>query len=245
MGCCQINQVKDKDEPLLQEHSVGIDKFNATSSSIQSTEIKNGKNADDKNNDKMMIKDEPKRKERNIMANNSKLVVKPNEIKENVEYIAPNKGDSRLNQKDIMKLENFTKKKMNETKEGTVINLKIKSMDTKFPIFTVSINEELSVLDLKNKIYQESPDQIVALRQRLIHKGRLLKDVRTLKQYNICSDHTVMLVRSRRKQTNAPNSITSLNRHNKKNKSSRYRAMTLNIEPPQQIYRRSKTPELQ
>eukprot|EP00483_Globobulimina_turgida_P011372 UN11394 len=107
-------------------------------------------------------------------------------------------------------------------------------MDSKFPLFTTEIDENLNVLDLKNNIYQQSPDKIIALRQRLIHKGRLLKDVRTLKQYNISNHQTIMLVRSRRNQAKNPQNITSLN----KNKTSRCRAMTLNMET-------SKTPEPQ
>merc|ERR1719356_206820 len=135
-------------------------------------------------------------------------------------------------------LNNFTEK-MKEKEEGIIITVKIKSMDTNFPVFKVSIDQNLSVLDLKTKICEQSPDKIIALRQRLIHKGRLLKDSRTLKQYKICDEQTVMLVRSRRNQQQSKKQRVSSRNGSKKSK--RMRAMTSIDASSAQIYR-SKTP---
>merc|ERR1712066_131862 len=110
-------------------------------------------------------------------------------------------------------------------------------MDTNFPVFKVSIDQNLSVLDLKTKICEQSPDKIIALRQRLIHKGRLLKDARTLKQYKIADAQTLMLVRSRRNQKNSKTLKVS------SQQSSNHRNRSMTIGAPQKIYHRSKTPQ--
>merc|ERR1712039_490101 len=102
--------------------------------------------------------------------------------------------------------------------EGVQISIKIKSMDTNFPIFTLSIEQNLCVIDLKRKICEQSPDKIIALRQRLIHKGRLLKDSRTLKQYKISDAQTLMLVRSRRNQQQSKKQRVSSRNRSKKSK---------------------------
>eukprot|EP01084_Bolivina_argentea_P307022 530610_1 len=151
------------------------------------------------------------------------------------------KRDSKIDIKDLKKFEVFTQK-MDQKKLGVIIDLKIKSMESRFPLITIQIDQNKSVLDLKNKIYEQSPDKIATVRQRLIHKGRLLKDMRSLKQYNISNEHTIMLVRSRRNQSkkHKNNKSSNKNKKDKKKRDYRSRAMTLNVDTP--VYQRSKTP---
>ncbi|XP_024391182.1 ubiquitin domain-containing protein DSK2a isoform X1 [Physcomitrium patens] len=67
--------------------------------------------------------------------------------------------------------------------------------------FTVEVNLGATVLALKGLLVEKS--EIPADHQRLIYKGRVLKDEQTLSSYGLQSDHTVHLVRG------APTSSTS------------------------------------
>jgi ubiquilin len=58
---------------------------------------------------------------------------------------------------------------------------------------TVVIESTATVLDLKNKINEQL--QVPAAQQRLIYKGRVLKDESTLEQYDIQNEHTVHMVK--------------------------------------------------
>jgi len=262
---------KDKDEPLLQEHLSSKDNKLNEATIIESTTIKDS-NDKIKEDTLIQSKKEIKQIKETTEIKQTKEVKEVKEVKgkkevkeidknkedgDNEESIAPikinknklkkkrskhKKRDSRIDVKDLMKFDNFTKKKMDEKKVGKIIKLKIKSMDTQFPLFKVEIDENLNISDLKNKIYEQSPDKIASLRQRLIHKGRLLKDVRTLKQYNILDEQTIMLVRSRSNQKR------NNNKHNNKkrplqNDIGRQRAMTLGS--PNPMIQRSATPEPQ
>merc|ERR1712228_1093106 len=233
MGCCLNKQIKDKDEPLLSEHLSGQDNTTkATIVSIESTQIKN-----DKKESKLVTNESVNKKEEMIDVIEPIADIKIKKQKKKKRNLK--KRDSQIDIKDLMKLNNFTER-MKEKEEGIIITLKIKSMDTNFPLFKVSIDQNLTVMDLKTKICEQSPDKIIAVRQRLIHKGRLLKDVRTLKQYKISDTQTLMLVRSRRNQQNKK--TLKVSSHNTA-KNMRSRAMT--IGEPQKIYQRSKTPQPQ
>eukprot|EP01084_Bolivina_argentea_P139395 245225_1 len=151
------------------------------------------------------------------------------------------KRNSKIDVQDLMKFQDFTQRMEATTAPPVNIRINIKSVDTKFPLFSVEMDQNLSILELKNKISQESPDKIEAFRQRLIHKGRLLKDARQLKQYNISNENTIMLVRSRKKKQKHSNHA-----HMKDQRTnSRHRAMTLNVDSVQFQNIRSKTPQPQ
>ena len=215
MGCCLTKRIKDKDQPLLSEHA-DSEKETTTNRavvSIESTPIKN-----DEIEPKVVVK-EPVAKKKKKKRSKEK------------------KRDSKIDKKDLAKLNNFTER-MKEKEEGVIVTLKIKSMDTNFPIFKVSIDQNLSVMELKNKIYEQSPDKIIALRQRLIYSGKLLKDSRTLKQYKISDAQTLMLVRSRRNQQ----SKKTLNVSSQNNAGTNWRSRAMTTGAPR-MYQRSKTPQ--
>eukprot|EP01083_Nonionella_stella_P101293 286963_1 len=148
--------------------------------------------------------------------------------------------DSRINTKDLMKLQLFTAK-MEEKKVGIQLHLEIKSTDTNYPVFKVDIDENALVSDLKALIEKGSPDKIVCLRQRLIHKGRLLKDRRTLKRYKISDQETIMLVRSTRNQTKRTKVAFATGVAKNTNRNARRRAGTVGSE----AYKRAQTPDPQ
>jgi len=239
MGCCLNKQVKEKDEPLLSEHLTGTDNDNVIDSvaapiiSIESTQIiKNDEH-------KVNIADD------DVMDEDTKWQEVEKEAKEKIKMKKKTKRrnehqkrDSLIDVKDLAKFDDFNEK-MKEKEDGIIVSLSIKSMDTNFPVFKVSIDQNLCITDLKQRIFEQSPDEIIALRQRLIHKGRLLKDARTLRQYKIGDGQTVMLVRSRRNQQK--NKKTSSRNGRKSNK--RLRAMT-SIDSSQ-IMIRSKSPQPQ
>jgi ubiquilin len=58
---------------------------------------------------------------------------------------------------------------------------------------TVVIESTATVLDLKNKISEQL--SVPATQQRLIYKGRVLKDESTLENYDIQNEHTVHMVK--------------------------------------------------
>lgn len=58
---------------------------------------------------------------------------------------------------------------------------------------TVVIESSATVLDLKNKISEQF--SVPAAQQRLIYKGRVLKDESTLENYDIQTEHTVHMVK--------------------------------------------------
>ena len=77
-----------------------------------------------------------------------------------------------------------------------------------------NVNSELSssILDVKEKIFTLS--NIPTLQQRLIFKGNVLKDERTLESYNIEEGNTIILVRGSRAEpaiSNTTHSSTASN----------------------------------
>lgn len=82
----------------------------------------------------------------------------------------------------------------------TKISLKIKT--TSDQKFDVCVSSDCTVLDLKKAIQQSSPDGIEPSLQRLIYKGKVLKDDNKICEapYNMKDQHTVILVKSRAKR---------------------------------------------
>ena len=66
---------------------------------------------------------------------------------------------------------------------------------------TVTIDSTATVLDLKHKIAEQL--SVPAAQQRLIYKGRVLKDESTLDHYEIQNEHTVLLHIPRGQSSNA------------------------------------------
>ena len=248
------NQEKEKEKKKEEDNNKNEIKDNGVDvnkSNHKSTKENDNDNSKDKlkESNKPKIENQSEDKNENVKKE-IKAAAVTDEAIEPIEEIDPiqvkpkrrrtkhKKQDSRIDVKDLMKFENFTQK-MDEKPVGLIINLKIKSMETQFPMIKVEIDQNLTVLELKNKIYEASPDKIHALRQRIIHKGRLIKDTRTLKHYNISDGQTLMLVRSRRNQTKGVNS--NANKNGKERFNPRQRAMTLGAPNPMQI--RSQTPE--
>ena len=242
-----IEDKKEDSNNIENDNDINKDKVNISKSN--NLEKDNKDNNKNDNNDNKKEEDNDKNEENeNENENEEQDDIAPIVINENIskkKRKGHKKQDSRIDIKDLMKFENFTQK-MNEKEAGLIINVKIKSMDTQFPIIKVEIDQNSTVLDLKNKICDESPDKIASLRQRLIHKGRLIKDVRTLKQYNIQNEETMMLVRSRRNQTKQSHLKRPKNNHIVNGSDDRFnprqRAMTLGTN---QSIQRSKTPEPQ
>ncbi|KAJ1415735.1 ubiquitin-related domain-containing protein, partial [Ochromonadaceae sp. CCMP2298] len=58
---------------------------------------------------------------------------------------------------------------------------------------TVVIDQSATVLELKEKIAESLT--VAAAQQRLIYKGRVLKDDLTLEHYQIQNEHTVHMVK--------------------------------------------------
>ena len=82
----------------------------------------------------------------------------------------------------------------------TKISLKIKT--TSDQKFDVCVSSDSTVLDLKKAIQESSPDNIDPSLQRLIYKGKVLKDDHKICEppYNMKDQHTVILVKSRAKR---------------------------------------------
>jgi len=155
----------------------------------------------------------------------------------------PRKQESAIDPETLIKFEDHQQKMREKKKQKAVmITVKIKSMEPQYPQFEVEIDLNVTVSDLKDKICQHSPDRIDPLRQRLIHRGRLMsRDGRTLKQCNVRQGDTVLLVRSRRNQTISSRNEGGAQRKDSGNRSRRNRAMTLGA--PQAMIRRSTTPD--
>jgi len=151
--------------------------------------------------------------------------------------------DSGLDPETLLKFESHQKKmrERESKKKPVIIKINIKSMDSNYPIFAVEMDQNHTVAALKKKIEKHSPDNVDPQRQRLIHRGRLLShDGRRLKQCNIRDTDSIILVRSRRKQTVFSNSEAN------QRGGIRARAMTLGGAPEahhQTQQRRSKTPD--
>jgi ubiquilin len=67
---------------------------------------------------------------------------------------------------------------------------------------TVVIESTATVLDLKHKIAESL--SVPAVQQRLIYKGRVLKDESTLENYDIQNEHTVHMVKGAAPAGSAP-----------------------------------------
>ena len=72
-----------------------------------------------------------------------------------------------------------------------MIHVNIKQLSNKSSV--IEIDPNVTVNDLKSKI-AEIVD-LVPERQRLIHNGKILKDDKTLSEYNIEEGHTVILLK--------------------------------------------------
>jgi len=109
-----------------------------------------------------------------------------------------NKRNSLIDEESIKILNKYVDGMKTPTKQDTkTLKIKIQSMNSNFPIITIKIKETKTIYDLKKKISKNTPDKIDISRQRLINRGRLLKnDDKSLKKYKINSKDIVMLVRS-------------------------------------------------
>ena len=112
--------------------------------------------------------------------------------------IGHNKRNSLIDEESIKILNKYVDGMKTPTKQDTkTLKIKIQSMNSNFPIITIKIKETKTIHDLKKKISKNTPDKVDISRQRLIHRGRLLKnDDKSLKKYKINSKDIVMLVRS-------------------------------------------------
>jgi hypothetical protein len=81
-----------------------------------------------------------------------------------------------------------------ESADKPQISFKIKAAGDK--IHEVTISEEATVLDLKNKIATEEFENVPADRQRLIYSGRVMKNEDKLSVYKVKQGNTVHLVKS-------------------------------------------------
>lgn len=88
---------------------------------------------------------------------------------------------------------------------ASLITLKVKT--TSDQKFDVSVPTTASVLDLKKAIQEASKEKIDPSLQRLIYKGKVLKDEHKICEppYNMKDQHTVILVKSRPKRVVPPN----------------------------------------
>lgn len=184
------------------------------------------------------LETEKSTKHRNGLRQKTDCTNPTDETEEKEQKSQPN---TAIDPQALIKFENTMKMRENQNKIALMIRVKIKSMDAMFPIFEVEIDHNLTVSDLKEKIREQSPDNIDPLRQRLIHRGRLMsRESRTLKQCNVREGDTMMLVRSRRNQTVSSRNEGGVN-SNDFGRRGRNRAMTLGA--PQAMIRRSTTPD--
>jgi ubiquilin len=72
------------------------------------------------------------------------------------------------------------------------INIKVKMTSTN-TTYDIQISKTASVLDLKKQITEKS--ELQESQQNLVYKGRILADDKTLADYNIQNDHTIILVK--------------------------------------------------
>lgn len=75
------------------------------------------------------------------------------------------------------------------------ITFKVKATNDK--LYTITMSESATVLDLKNKLAGEDFENTPAETQRLIYSGRILKDADALSVYKIKSMNTIHFVKSR------------------------------------------------
>eukprot|EP00197_Chlamydomonas_leiostraca_P015521 CAMPEP_0202867466 /NCGR_PEP_ID=MMETSP1391-20130828/9451_1 /ASSEMBLY_ACC=CAM_ASM_000867 /TAXON_ID=1034604 /ORGANISM="Chlamydomonas leiostraca, Strain SAG 11-49" /LENGTH=315 /DNA_ID=CAMNT_0049547513 /DNA_START=22 /DNA_END=966 /DNA_ORIENTATION=+ len=85
---------------------------------------------------------------------------------------------------------------------GEKINLVIKPTAVQTAKYNVSIEKTATVGELKESVFQEQQNQgaanaIEPANQRLIYKGQILKDERTVESYGIGNEHVLHLVRGR------------------------------------------------
>lgn len=259
MGCCLSQRIKDleKDEPLLQEHPSQIDGKLDSSHTIDS--IENGNVLDIKKNvasetnamsaeivgvteetkESVPDEDESAGAPESVNPSDDCHFEEVKEQKTERKRSSQRQTDSVLDPQTLSKFEDHQQRMRDKKKlkKAIIIGIAVKSMDHRFPIFEINdLDQNQTVADLKRKIEEMSPDKIAPLRQRLIHRGRLMaRDGRTLKQCNVRQNDTVMLVRSRRNQTVSSHSAKS------RESGKRGRAMTLGA--PQAMIRRSTTPD--
>lgn len=68
--------------------------------------------------------------------------------------------------------------------------------------YEITIPTTATVLDLKKVIEKQSKDNVEPSLQRLIYKGRVLKDEKSLQtDYGMQDGHTIILVKSRKKKS--------------------------------------------
>merc|ERR1719361_3341010 len=126
-----------------------------------------------------------------------------------------------------------TNKKEEDSNEGgkdEMITLKVKT--TSSDKFDICLSTKSTVLQLKEAIKEASSDKIDTALQRLIYKGKVLKDELKICEppYNMKDQHTVILVKSRPKRA-APSNAPS-NDNNAQSQSSASSNQNNNAPPP-------------
>ncbi|ETO20996.1 UBA domain protein Dph1, partial [Reticulomyxa filosa] len=81
--------------------------------------------------------------------------------------------------------------------ENASISLTVKT--TNDERFQITVSSNATVLETKKAIEKSSSDNIEPDFQRLIYKGQVLKDDKSLNDYSVQDGHTIILVRSRHK----------------------------------------------
>ena len=93
---------------------------------------------------------------------------------------------------------------LNRTKSQRMVELSLSIKCSNADKANVTIDSSASVLELKGKISEIL--SVPASQQRLIYKGRVLKDESTLEDYQVCDGHTVHMVKSASAPGSAPSS---------------------------------------
>lgn len=82
-----------------------------------------------------------------------------------------------------------------------MISISIQGSATKFAL---QVEPDATVESVKNKIIEESPDKPTVDQLRLIYSGQILKNEKTLNEYNIKDGHTLHLVKRAAAQSSTP-----------------------------------------
>ena len=123
----------------------------------------------------------------------------------------------------------------NDNDKDEKITLKVKT--TSSDKFDICLSTKSTVLQLKEAIKEASSDKIDTSLQRLIYKGKVLKDELKICEppYNMKDQHTVILVKSRVKRaapSNAPSNSNSNDNNAQAQSSSNANNNNNNAPPP-------------